>query len=38
MSEEPAGIVSKSSCVQWLYAKVGVSSALNSSNNEGWEH
>lgn len=35
--EEPGGLVSKTTCVQCLYTKVGVSSALNNSKSEGWE-
>jgi len=36
--EEPGGIVSETACVQCLYRTVGVLSALNNNNNEGWEH
>lgn len=36
--EESGGIVPETSCVWCLYTKVGALSALNNSNNEGWEH
>lgn len=36
--EEPGGIVSETARIQCLYTRVGVLSALNSSNNGGWEH